>query len=251
MKKVFITCIAASTLLLLSCEKMAGPGGTSMITGNVTGINVSSGQFESIEITTTPGIEIEHGDYFILNQLNGNNYYFWFNNPNWVSDGNPNLLGRTGVQIDFQYNDSNLAIAENLEAALQTHLGAAFTITRNADIITLTAKEMGNIPDPDDVTTSFLLDISNQGEVHFIGPETAMTDVRVYIQYGENTIFDDSEKTGANGIFSFRNLQKGKYTVYVLSKDSITQEYTIPVEKEIEITQDESVTDIGNFLVQH
>ncbi len=251
MKKLVYTFCAATIMLLTACEKIAGPGGTSVITGNVTGINVTNGEFESIEITVTPGIEIEHGDYFILNQLNGDNYYFWFNNPNWVSNGDPNLLGRTGVQIDFQYNDSNLTIAENVEAALQTHLGNAFTITRSADIITLTAKEMGNIPDPDDVTTSFLLDISNQGEVPTTGPETAMTDVRVYIQYGENTIFDDSEKTGYNGEFSFRNLQIGKYTVYVLSKDSITQEYTIPIEKEIEITQDESVTDIGNFLIQH
>lgn len=135
MKKLVYTFCAAALILLTACEKIAGPGGTSVITGNVTGINVTNGEFESIEITVTPGIEIEHGDYFILNQLNGDNYYFWFNNPNWVSNGNPNLLGRTGVQIDFQYNDSNLTIAENVEAALQTHLGNAFTITRSADII--------------------------------------------------------------------------------------------------------------------
>mgnify|MGYP003866254473 FL=1 len=110
---------------------------------------------------------------------------------------------------------------------------------------------MGNIPDPDDVTTSFLMDVSNQGELGQIGTETAMTDVRVYLTYGENTIYDESEKTGVNGAFAFRNLQVGKYTLYVLSKDSISQEYTIPVEKEIEITSDESVVDAGNFLIQH
>jgi len=252
MKKILFGISAISLLLhLTACEKMAGPGGTSMITGTVTGINLSAGQNEVIEVTVTPGIELEHGDYFIINQLNGSHYYFWFNNPNWVSNGNPNLLGRTGVQIDFQYNDDNLTIAQKVDSALQANLSNAFTINRNADIITLTAKEMGNIPDPDDVTTSFIIDVANQGEMSTMGAETAMTDVRVYLTYGDNEIFDDSEKTGAQGSFAFRNLQMGKYKVYVLSKDSVTQEYTIPVEKEIEITSDESIMDAGKFLIQH
>ena len=64
-----------------SCEKIAGPGGTSTITGTVSGINETYGQYESIEITVTPGSLLEHGDYFIVNQLSGDNYYFYFNNP--------------------------------------------------------------------------------------------------------------------------------------------------------------------------
>jgi hypothetical protein len=251
MKKIFITCIAASSLLLTSCEKIAGPGGTSVITGTVSGINSTAGDFEVIEITVTPGINLEHGDYFILNQLDGNNYYFWFNNPNWVSNGNPNLEGRTGVQIDFQYNENNLIIAHRVDSTLQVNVGNAFDISRNGDIITLTAKSMGNIPDPDDVTTSFLVDVANQGKTPIIGEETAMTDVRVYLTYGDHSVFDESEKTGADGAFAFRNLQIGKYTVYVLSKDSATQEYTIPIEKKIEISEDESIMDIGNLLISH
>jgi hypothetical protein len=252
MRKILFRISAMAMVFhLTSCEKIAGPGGTSMITGTVSGINQSAGQYEVIEITVTPGIELEHGDYFIINQWNGNNFYFWFNNPNWVSDGNPNLQGRTGVQINFQYSEDNITIAQRVDSTLQVHLGGAFDIVRSADIISLTAKEMGNIPDPDDVTTSFLMDVSNQGELGQIGTETAMTDVRVYLTYGENTIYDESEKTGVNGAFAFRNLQVGKYTLYVLSKDSISQEYTIPVEKEIEITSDESVVDAGNFLIQH
>jgi hypothetical protein len=236
---------------LSSCEKIAGPGGTSMIHGTVSGINSTAGEQEIIEITVTPGINLEHGDYFILNQLNGNNYYFWFNNPNWVSNGNPNLQGRTGVQIDFQYNDDNLTIAQRVDSTLQVHLGNAFNITRNADIITLTSVAMGNIPDPDDVTTSFLIDVANQGQSATVGEETAMTDVRVYLTYGDHEVFDESEKTGADGAFAFRNLQIGTYTLYVLSKDSLTQEYTIPIEKTIEIAKDESVVDVGNFLIAH
>lgn len=251
MKLKSILFAALVALSFSSCEKIAGPGGTSSITGTVSGINSSAGQYEVIEITVTPGSILEHGDYFIVNQLSGDNYYFYFNNPVWVTSADPELLGRTGVQIDFSYDETNFEIAAKVDSVLTANLGNAFSIATNGDIITLTAVEMGNIPDPDDVTTSFLVDVSNQGEVGYLGAETSMTDMRVYLCYGENELFDESTKTGANGAFAFRDLQIGKYTVYVLSKDSLTNEYTIPVKQEIEITADGSVVETDNFLIHH
>lgn len=245
---LFATLVA---LTLSSCEKIAGPGGTSSITGTVTGINSTAGQYEVIEITVTPGSILEHGDYFIVNQLSGDNYYFYFNNPVWVTSADPALLGRTGIQINFSYDDTNLEIATKVVAALNNSFGNAFDISLDGDIISLTATEMGNIPDPDDVTTSFLIDVANQGEIGIVGTETPMTDVRVYLCYGENELYDESTRTGENGAFSFRDLQIGKYTVYVLSKDSLTDEYTIPVKQEIEITADGSIVETDNFLIQH
>lgn len=251
MKLKAILFAALVALTLSSCEKIAGPGGTSSITGTVTGINSSAGQYEKIEITVTPGSILEHGDYFIVNQLSGNNYYFYFNNPVWVTSADPALIGRTGVQIDFSYDNTNAEIAAKVDSALNANLSNAFNISTNGDIVTLVATEMGNIPDPDDVTTSFLIDVANQGQAGTIGTETPMTDLRVYLCYGENDLYDESTKTGENGAFSFRNLQIGKYTVYVLSKDSLTQEYTIPVKQSIEITADGSVIETDNFLIHH
>jgi hypothetical protein len=251
MKIKSILFAALVAIAFSSCAKIAGPGGTSSITGTVSGINSSAGQYEVVEITVTPGSILEHGDYFIVNQLSGDNYYFYFDNPVWVTSADPELLGRTGVQIDFSYDETNFEIAAKVDSVLTAHLGNAFSIATNGDIITLTAVEMGNIPDPDDVTTSFLVDVSNQGEVGYIGAETSMTDMRVYLCYGENELFDESTKTGANGAFAFRDLQIGKYTVYVLSKDSLTNEYMIPVKQEIEITADGSVVETDNFLIHH
>ncbi len=251
MKLKAILFAALVALTLSSCEKIAGPGGTSSITGTVTGINSSAGQYEVIEITVTPGSILEHGDYFIVNQLSGENYYFYFNNPVWVTSADPALQGRTGVQIDFSYDDTDLEIANKVDSVLNANLAEGFNINTIGDIITLTATEMGNIPDPDDVTTSFLVDVANQGEVGYIGTETPMTDMRVYLCYGENDLYDESTRTGENGAFSFRDLQIGKYTVYVLSKDSLTDEYIIPVKQEIEITADGSVVETENFLIQH
>ncbi len=251
MKLKAILFAALVALTLSSCEKIAGPGGTSSITGTVTGINSSAGQYEVIEITVTPGSILEHGDYFIVNQLSGENYYFYFNNPVWVTSADPALQGRTGIQIDFSYDDTDLEIANKVDSVLNANLAEGFNINTVGDIITLTATEMGNIPDPDDVTTSFLVDVANQGEVGYIGTETPMTDMRVYLCYGENDLYDESTRTGENGAFSFRDLQIGKYTVYVLSKDSLTDEYIIPVKQEIEITADGSVVETENFLIQH
>jgi hypothetical protein len=251
MKLKSILFAALVALTLSSCEKIAGPGGTSSITGTVSGINSSAGQYEVIEITVTPGSILEHGDYFIVNQLSGDNFYFYFNNPVWVTSADPALQGRTGVQIDFSYDDTDLEIANKVDSVLNANLSAGFNINNVGDIITLTATEMGNIPDPDDVTTSFLVDVSNQGQVGYIGAETPMTDMRVYLCYGENDLYDESTRTGENGAFSFRDLQIGKYTVYVLSKDSLTNEYIIPVKQEIEITADGSVVETDNFLIHH
>ena len=251
MKIKSIVFAALLAIAFSSCDKIAGPGGTSSITGTVSGINESYGQYETIEITVTPGSILEHGDYFIVNQLSGDNYYFYFSNPVWVTSANPTLQGRTGVQIDFSYDDTDLEIANKVDSVLNANLSAGFNINTVGDIITLTATAMGNIPDPDDVSTPFLVDVSNQGEVGSIGEETVMTDMRVYLCYGENEFYDESTKTGANGAFSFRNLQIGKYSVYVLSKDSATQEYTIPVRQEIEITADGSVVEVGNLFIQH
>jgi hypothetical protein len=251
MKIKSILFAALVVLVFSSCEKIAGPGGTSSITGTVSGINESAGQYETIEITVTPGSLLEHGDYFIVNQLSGENFYFYFNNPVWVTSADPALQGRTGVQIEFSYDDTDLEIANRVDSALNANLATGFNINTVGDIITLTATEMGNIPDSDDVSTSFLIDVSNQGQLGTIGEETAMTDMRVYLCYGENELYDESTKTGANGAFSFRNLQIGTYSVYVLSKDSITQEYTVPVRKEIEITADGSVVEVGNLFIQH
>jgi len=248
-KSFFLAALVA--FVFSSCEKIAGPGGTSSITGTVTGINESYGQYETIEITVTPGSLLEHGDYFIVNQLSGENYYFYFSNPVWVTSADPELQGRTGVQIEFSYDDTDLDIANKVDSALNENLSEGFNISLAGDIITLTATEMGNIPDPDDVSTSFLVDVSNQGQLGSVGAETAMTDMRVYLCYGENELYDESTKTGENGAFAFRNLQIGKYSVYVLSKDSSTQEYTIPVRKEIEITSDGSVVEVGNLFINH
>jgi len=133
-KSLFFAALVA--IAFSSCEKIAGPGGTSTITGTVSGINETDGQYESIEITVTPGSLLEHGDYFIVNQLTGENFYFYFSNPVWVTSADPALQGRTGVEIEFSYDDTDLEIANKVDAALSSNLSAGFNINTVGDIIT-------------------------------------------------------------------------------------------------------------------
>ncbi len=232
-----------------SCEKMAGPGGSSLIRGHVNGSNQHTGKSEIVQITVTRGIELEHGDYFILNQANGSNFYFWFNNTTWVSDGDPHLMGRTGVPIIFTYNDADTTIARKVNDAILSVMSNSFDTQLNGDMVILTSKAHVAIPDPDDVTTSFLIDVSQQGQADDMDAPSVLPDEKVYLVYGDGEYYNESTRTGGTGDFQFENLQIGKYKVYVLSMDSVTGNMTQKIEQSVEITKDESIQELSTFNI--
>ncbi len=236
---------------LIACTKPEGPGGSSSIQGKVVGQNINLGRPEIIDLTVTSGAQIEHGDYFIINQANGANYYFWFNNPTWVSNGDPQLAGRTGVSISFNYSDNDTTIVNAVFTALSNNLSNQFNLTKNGDMIQLVSKDNFNVPDPDDVTTSFLLDVGQQGQLDEIGAQTAITDERVYLIYGDGSHYHESTRTGADGLFSFDQLQNGQYQVYVLSKDLTTGEMTKTILEKVTISDKNQVVDVPTLEIVH
>ncbi|MEN9948592.1 MAG: hypothetical protein RL106_1415, partial [Bacteroidota bacterium] len=211
----------------------------------------TSGKNEKIEITVTRGVELEHGDYFILNQPNGQNYYFWFDNEAWVSNGDPSLTGRPGVAISYTYNDADTTIARKVEEALDSVLSNSFEISRSGDMLYLNANSNTEIPDPDDVTTSFVIDIAQQGESDIIGENLPMANERVYLIYGDGSFYNESARTGAFGDFQFDNLQVGEYQVYVMSKDPLTGEMTKQILEKVSITSEESIVETSTFFIEH
>lgn len=251
MKTTTALSFLALSLVFASCEKMAGPGGSSAIRGYVEGSNTTSGKNEKIEITVTRGVELEHGDYFILNQPNGQNYYFWFDNEAWVSNGDPSLTGRSGVAISYTYNDADTTIARKVKEALDSVLSNSFEISRSGDMLYLNANSNTEIPDPDDVTTSFVIDIAQQGESDIIGENLPMANERVYLIYGDGSFYNESARTGAFGDFQFDNLQVGEYQVYVMSKDPLTGEMTKQILEKVSITSEESIVETSTFFIEH
>ena len=249
MKNLILT--LSLSIVLFSCTKSEGPGGTSSIQGKVIGQNINLGRPEIIDITVTSGLQIEHGDYFIINQPDGANYYFWFNNPIWVSNGDPQLTGRIGQAISYNYSDNDTTIANAVFNALSTHLSGQFNLSKNGDMIQLASKNNINIADPDDVTTSFLLDVGQQGQSDEIGAQTAITDERVYLIYGDGKNYNESTRTGADGMYSFDQLQNGEYQVYVLSKDLTTGEMTKTILEKVTISAKNQVVDVPTLEIVH
>ena len=92
------------SLSIFSCKKIAGPGGTSAIRGEVKGSSFNAGQHEILQIICTAGSEIEHGDYWLLNTGDASKqYYIYYANPTWISNADPQLQGRIGIMVSFNY----------------------------------------------------------------------------------------------------------------------------------------------------
>lgn len=237
-----------------SCvKKNPGQGGTSAINGKVTGQDFIAGENEVQQIIFTSGAQIEHGDYFLLNEVkDGNNYYIYFKNPTWVSTANPNIQGRIGLEVVFNYSDANTTIAQAVKNKFAGLGVLNFTMALDQDILTLSYKSHQAIPDPDNGTTNFALDVANQGSADYISPMVQnMAEKNVYICYGENTFASDNVKTNAYGDFQFTNLQVGTYKVYVVSENPPIDGQHIEIDQTIEITTKGTISDLGTLHIFH
>lgn len=238
-----------SIILIASCKKVEGPGGTSSINGIVMGMNHESAKAEVTEIIFTNGLQVEHGDYFLLNTPNSNNFYYvWYDNPTWISNGDPMLSGRIGIKVEFNYTDSNTAIADSTLSALGNYSGGDFSFELINDVLILTNTEMGEVPDADEVTSPFEFNIVDQGKNSELNQSMPLVDEKVYLVYGSGDYSSDDVRTGVNGEFQFTGLTKGDYSVYVISKDTINGG-SEKIEVEISIADKKSVNDIGTINV--
>ena len=256
LKIKFLPVLISLNLLFVSnscVKKNPGPGGTSAIKGKVIGQEFISGEVEIQQITFTGGQQIEHGDYFLLNSVTGNqHYYIYFKNPNWVSAADPGLQGRSGLEVVFNYSDSNLEIAQAVKNKLATVSLLNFNMALNQDILTLTYKQVNNIPDPDNGTTNFAIDIANQGSSHFLSPTILpIAEKRVYICYGDEQFPSDDVKTNSQGEFIFKNLHAGSYKVYVISDVPTGQNIQEEVSQNVLIEVKESIKDIGTLQIYY
>lgn len=234
-------------LVFISCNK-EGEGGTSIIKGVIVGQDHSSSKSEITEVVMTNGTEVEHGDYWLLNSPTTNDYfYIWYNNPTWVTDGDPDLSGRTGVSVQFNYSDSNTEIANNTSDAILNGT-SLFDIVILNDILRITNLTKGDTPDANEVTSPFEINIEAQGEDQTVGEEMVLVDEKIYITYGQNEIFSDDVQSGPNGSFQFTNLTKGDYVVHVFTKDTVSGEM-ISNNYTTSITKNKSVVDLGSVNI--
>ena len=240
--------ILSLSLVLMACNKQEGQGGTSIIQGKIIGQNHSSARAEVTEVIFTNGSSVEHGDYWLLNSpLTDNYFYVWYDNPTWVSDGNPNLAGRTGIKISFNYTDSNVQLANNTKNAILSSTNQ-FDIKVLNDVLVITNTVAGETPDATDVSSPFDFNIVTQGQNSSLLEEVAIVDEKVYITYGNNEGFNDNVSTGPDGYFVFDNLTKGNYTIHYSLKDTLTGETTLK-SLTTTINKNKSVVDLGEIKI--
>jgi len=74
---------------------------------------------------------------------------------------------------------------------------------------------------------------------------------RVYIMYGDNEFYDDDIRTSFDGMYEFRNLRKGQYTVFAYSDDSTFSvaggQY--PVFRTVDITEDGQLVEVPTIIL--
>lgn len=102
--------------------------------------------------------------------------------------------------------------------------------------------------------------VSKEVRVVLTNPGTTLytvpaADLDVYIVYGEHVSPDDKVVTDYNGDFEFRNLRKGKYTVYVYSRDTTGQNPPVidptkmVVLKDVELTDNEDHAVVSDLTI--
>jgi hypothetical protein len=250
MRQIFL--LLSLLIIITSCKKIEGPGGTSSIRGKLSGQDYSFGEKEITTVSFTTGATIEHGDYWLLNSTdNSKLYYIYYTNPSWISSADPQLQGRTGIAVSFNYSDSNLEVAQRTLDSIQQLSGLPFSLSLSQDILTITSNTTGEVVDADDYSTPFTVDVSNQGSPNIIGDSFGRAGERVYIIYGQNEYSSNSARTDENGLFSFEGLQKGTYTIYSLSEDTLQNGKFNRVSKTIQITDKKQIVDAGDLHVYY
>ena len=250
MRQIFL--LLSLLIIITSCKKIEGPGGTSSIRGKLSGQDYSFGEKEITTVSFTTGATIEHGDYWLLNSTdNSKLYYIYYTNPSWISSADPQLQGRTGIAVSFNYSDSNLEVAQRTLDSIQQLSGLPFSLSLSQDILTITSNTTGEVVDADDYSTPFTVDVSNQGSPNITGDSFGRAGERVYIIYGQNEYSSNSVRTDENGLFSFEGLQKGTYTIYSLSEDTLQNGKFNRVSKTIQITDKKQIVDAGDLHVYY
>lgn len=247
MKKYVLPLMAL--IIWSGCNKTEGPGGTSGITGFVKSQNHQNGQQEITEIIFVGGLTLEHGDYWILNStIDEKQYYIYYDNPTWVSDADPGLEGRTGIAVEFNYSDSNVEIATNTLAELSAETADQFTFSQHGDVVIITNKHVGHVADCDKITTPFQFNTDQQGKNPTLKPLYPAIDEKVYLVYGDQEVYGDLTRTGGDGEYQFNELMPGNYTVYAISKDTLSGG-TLKVTQTVEITDKKSVVTASDIHI--
>lgn len=73
---------------------------------------------------------------------------------------------------------------------------------------------------------------------------------RVYIKYGDNSIYDDDFDTDENGFYKFTDLTKGNYTLFTYTKCDSCDSEVSPVYLKAKLEKHNSQLENQNFYIE-
>ncbi|MES2593603.1 MAG: hypothetical protein V4608_17090 [Bacteroidota bacterium] len=85
--------------------------------------------------------------------------------------------------------------------------------------------------------------------IHDVTKDRLGADVDVYIVYGDDITYGNKLKSSPDGIFEFKYLRKGVYTVYAYSKDP-SPDGKVAVKIKAEITGKKQTVDAGMLTIK-
>jgi hypothetical protein len=232
MKKIFEILLFAVLLLMLSCNKDEGPGGSSSVEGYVYQIRHWDVDYSYI-LDTIPAVDVR------VQLTYGDNYEDFYGDDT-RTDGK----GLYGFDYLREGNYLVSSYTELLDGQLQS--------------VYASAKVKGKTTKAD---TLFIRTIVKKGFATIKGNVTAhyydknvkvaegpAMEKRVFINvYGAETFFDDV-RVGDQGVFAFSEILPGKYEVWVTTEDPITEKLSV-VKQVIEVTGKEGVYELGETFV--
>ncbi|GHV08702.1 hypothetical protein FACS1894160_3450 [Bacteroidia bacterium] len=216
-----------SCLLLVSCNKDEGIGGSSSLEGYVYQIEHSADNF-SFRIDTFPAVDVRT---FLIFGNNDDDFY-----------GKDTRTDKNGLyRFDYLREGNYITYslsepADNHAEAVSTTVKVKGSLTKADTIFIHTGKAYGTSMIKGSVWAEFWDKTSIIDRGHAINSDVFIN------HYGEEMFFERI-RVSENGTFIFQKILPGKYKVWVTSEDPITRKLT-PIEQIIEVTETEKVYEL-------
>lgn len=230
-------------LLFASCAKEEGFGGNSHIKGTIIE-KVYNDDF-SLLLYEQPAADEDVFIVFGKDDFAGEDVKTDYNGQFKFSYLHPG-----DYQIFYYSDDSLSAYQENTAFVHQINLGKKETIDMGElTIVNSIAFDQGNATIKGRV---YLINYKNSS----VYPNLEVKDTtfaqeeNIYVRYGNHPFYDDKIDTQHDGTFFFQYLIKGKYEIYLYSEDVSGGTQDIIITRNVEITQESEIIDLGNIYIE-
>ncbi|MFC2089224.1 hypothetical protein ACFLT1_00500 [Bacteroidota bacterium] len=230
-------------IFLTSCDKPAGYGGTSNITGKIS--TKYYNEDHSLELREAPAVDEDvfllFGDSEIVGDrvITGPEGSFAFE---YLRPGSYTVyfltedITTSGISEVVMSFDIELAAGENHDLGELKKIKTLDYDEGNAHI-------SGTIR---------LVNYRNSSQYPFLEVKDTSyaQDYEVYLVYGDHEYYDERIRTSYNGYFEFDQLIQGDYKVFTYSEDITGATENITIIKEVAISNEDDAVDLGTIFVE-